>query len=237
MEKVIYALWKDEADSTESFNEKLLSDISAKLKIHAHSVRINIQDAVVANGTSPKVFATTPHIQAVIQVWIDSANDAFRRPIDNIIDAACLRFEAWLVSDSTPIPNTKYISQLGERTEGFSQVVFLGRPDHLSWAKWRKQWHNVHTRVAIDTQSNFEYIQNLVTRRLTPEAPKFAAIVEECFPIDALTDQYIYFDAIGDEAKLQSNQKLMTDSVVKFIDYSKMDCIPTSQYDFKRLLN
>lgn len=235
MEKIIYALWKDEHIDTEAFNAQLLEKIGPALCDNALSVRVNLQDKHVSGGTSPTAKATDPQMDAIIQLWVDSANDSLRAPIDEILKGACLRFEGWLVSESTGIKNTKYPPQTGQRTEGFSQMVFLKRPDGMLWDEWRKHWHDTHTKVAIETQSNFEYHQNLVTRRLTEASGNYAAIVEECFPADALTNALVYFDAPGDEEKMQTNLNAMIKSVGNFIDHTKMDCIPTSQYDLKTL--
>lgn len=235
MEKVIYALWKDQDVSVDEFNTQLLEHTGPALLETAHAVRLNLKDGHVAKGTSPRAVATDPQMDAIVQVWMDTANDAFRAPHDVIISQACSRFEAWLVSESTPLPNTLYPSKTGTRTEGFSQMVFLQKPENQAWEEWRDIWHNSHTRVAIDTQSNFEYQQNLVTRRLTESSGHYHGIVEECFPEAALTDPLTYFDAPGDEVKMHANLQLMMDSVARFIDHSRMDCMPTSQYDIKKM--
>lgn len=233
MEKVIYALWKDGKQDAAAFNTHILQDTARKLSKLAHSVRVNIQDETVANGTSPRAVSTAPQMDALIQIWVDTANDAQRAPFDDIVASGCGRFEAWLVSESVPLPNDLYPPKAEQRTDGFSQIVFLRRPDTLSWEDWRDIWQNSHTSVATDTQSNFEYRQNLITRRLTPESGHYDGIVEECFPMDALNDSLIYFDAPGDPDKMQKNLKAMMDSVARFIDHTRMDCIPTSQFDIQ----
>lgn len=235
MEKIIYAVWKPDDIELAEFNRSLLHDVGPSLCQKALAVRINLQDAAVAGGTSPKTIATKPQMQAIIQLWVHSANTLFRKPIDECVARQCSRFECWLVSESTAIPNTKYPPKAGQRTEGFSQIVFLSRPGGLSWNAWRQHWHDNHTPVAIETQSNFEYQQNLVTRRLTEGSGHYAAIIEECFPKAALTDPLIYFDAPNDQEKMQKNLQAMMQSTSKFIDHSKMDCIPTSQYELKSL--
>ena len=45
-----------------------------------------------------------------------------------------------------------------------------------------------------------------------------------------LRDPYVFFDAVGDEAKFQHNLKRMMDSVFRFIDMERIDVVPTSQY-------
>ena len=50
------------------------------------------------------------------------------------------------------------------------------------------------------------------------------------FPIGALNNPQVFFDAVGNEEKFQANLKIMMDSVFRFIDMSKIDVAPTSQY-------
>ncbi len=99
---------------------------------------------------------------------------------------------------------------------------------------WRRSRSGTATtpRVAIDTQSNFEYVQNLIVRPLTDDAPDYAAFVEECFPLEALTDPHAFFDAVGDQAKFEANLATMMDSCNRFIQFGRIDIMPTSQYDF-----
>ena len=233
MEKIIYALWKDPAEDDERFNAHLLGDIAARLGELAHAVRVNVQDDSVAAGSSPRMTSTRPQMDAVIQLWLPSANDPERAAADAIIADAAPRHAAWLVSESTIIANTQHPPMPGMRTEGFSQIVFLGLPPRLSHDGWRDAWQRQHSAVAVDTQSNFEYVQNLIIRPLSYGAPAYAAMVEECFPAAALTDEAVYFDAAGDPARLAENQRLMMESCARFIDFDRIDCIPTSQFDIR----
>jgi len=87
-----------------------------------------------------------------------------------------------------------------------------------------------YTPIALSCKSLFYLQQNLVTRVLTPGAPDYISMVEECFPDEAMTDQYVFFDAVGDEEKFQRNVAQMMDSCGRFIDFDKIDVVPTSQY-------
>lgn len=233
MEKIIYALWKDPAEEYARFNARLLGDIAARLGELAHAVRVNVQDDSVSAGSSPRMTSTRPQMDAVIQLWLPSANDPERAATDAVIADAAPRHAAWLVSESTIIANTQHPPATGARTEGFSQIVFLGLPPRLSWDAWRDVWQRQHSAVAVDTQSNFEYVQNLIIRPLSYGAPAYAAMVEECFPAAALTDEAVYFDAAGDPARLAENQRQMMESCARFIDFDRIDCIPTSQFDMR----
>jgi len=73
-------------------------------------------------------------------------------------------------------------------------------------------------------------VQNVVTRRLTPDGPAIDAMVEECFPAGAMSDPRVFFDAEGDHDKLKRNLATMVESVSSFLDLDYLDVVPTSQY-------
>lgn len=229
MEKLVYALWADQDRA--GFNAKLARDLVPKLQaLGVAQLRLNVQDDIVAPGAALIQQATDPQFDAALQFWMPSANPIFRDAVDQAIAAHCQRFAAWLVVESTIITNDKPTP--GERSEGFSQLAFLTKPVRLSWEQWRSIWQASHTQIAIDTQSNFEYVQNLVVRPLTEGAPDFVAIVEECFPLAALTDPLVFFDAVGDQDKFDRNLATMMESCDRFIDRGTIDVILTSQFDF-----
>jgi hypothetical protein len=226
MEKIICALWGSDP-------RQLIDHLSAALShCGASQVRINVSDESVSPGQPLRQRWQDPQQDAVVQFWLPSANPIFTGPVFDIIAAQCERFAAWLVAESTIIPNTAHPPEMGQRTDGWSQIAFLTLPDRLSWAEWRKVWRDIHTKVAIDTQSNFEYVQNLVVEPLSADAPPCIAIVEECFPLAALTDPQIFFDAVGDPEKFDRNLAAMMESCNRFIEFGTIDVIPMSQFNF-----
>jgi hypothetical protein len=90
----------------------------------------------------------------------------------------------------------------------------------LSWAEWRRIWQGSHTSVALNTQSTFRYVQNVIVRPVTDQAPAYAAVVEESFPAEASQDLHVFFDAVGDDAKLQRHMDAMSASCDRFMDGS-----------------
>lgn len=224
MEKIIYALWDADAD-------QLLDGLAERLPDEASNLRLNLQDQDVAAGKGLIQSRGDALPNALVQLWLPSANPIFRSETDNVIAEYCSSCHAWLIAESAIIPNEKYPPRLGKRTEGFSQMAFLTLPEKLDWQQWRAIWRDYHTRIAIDTQSNFEYIQNLVVEPLTEDAPPYIAIVEECFPVEALTNPLVFFDAVDDQEKFEKNLATMMDSVGRFIDPGTIDVFPTSQYD------
>ena len=236
MEKVIAALWAPEGEGHAAYGARVLATLPAALaEAGAHSVRINVRDDIVLPGEALVQRWQTPQQAAIAQFWMPSANARFRRPVDAALTAHSARFAAWLVCESTIIANTEHTppgSHAPARTWGWSQASFLAfRPD-LTRAAAIAHWHSHHTRVAIETQSNFEYIQNLIVRPLTDDAPAYDAFVEECFPIEALDQPEAFFDAVGNPDKFAANLAAMMDGCAGFIDFTRIDVMPTSQFDF-----
>ena len=233
MEKVIYALWAADGENRESFNARLLTTLPEALKkTGATRIRLNIRDEAVAPAAHLTQQWQAPQQDAVVQLWLPSSNAMFRGETDAAIAAHCRHFAAWLVAESTIIPNVAHPPIASQRTWGWSQASFISFLPDMAWEDAIAHWHRHHARVAIDTQANFEYLQNLIVKQLTENAPGYGAFVEECFPPAAMTDPYVFFDAVGDEARFQANTKDMADSCAAFIDFTRIDIIPTSQYDF-----
>jgi len=234
MEKVIYTLWKRADDSPLQFADSLRKQLSAQLlALGVRGLQLNVDDAEVAPAAGIRQTAHAPHPDALLQVWLDSAIALRRAPVDTAIAASCTRFDAYLVTESEPLRNARHPPAPGQRTHGFAQIVLLKKPDRLGHADWLAAWHDGHTPVAIETQSTFEYRQNVVVRALTAGARPYDAIVEECFPPEAMSDPQVFFDAAGDAAKFQRNLDRMMASVGRFLDLGTFDVLATSQYCLK----
>lgn len=239
MEKVIYALWRREGENREALNRRLLEETGPKLLAIAgvRGVRLNLQDEAVARADALRQIGTAPQMDAAVQLWLDASHEMFRAPADAVLREAAGRIGAWLVIESAVIPNTKHPSRVGARTEGWSQFCFIQRPPRLEYDEWRHSWQVLHTPVAIDTQANFEYLQNLVARPLIDGPLPYAAIVEECFPTDAMDHSEVFFDAVGDPGRFEANTRAMAESCARFIDMGevcRIDVLPTSQYDLRK---
>jgi len=238
LEKIIYALWRKEGESREAFNSRLREDVAPALlkEDNVLALRLNLQDEHVVRAEPLRQHGTDPQMDAAVQMWVNVAHDAFRKPIDDTLAAASSRIAAWSVLSSSVIPNTLHPSRIGERTYGWSQFCFIKRPEKFTPEQWRYNWQVLHTPVAIDTQSNFEYVQNFIIRPLIEGPHPYAAIVEECFPTDAMDNSHVFFDAIGDDAKLEQNAQAMADSCARFVEMpGGIDVLLTSQYDFRKL--
>lgn len=230
MEKVVSALWRSGEDGRTTFNLVLLQKLVPALRTAGASrLRLNLRDAAVDPAT--QLIQRWQEPDAVVQFWLPAANPRFFAGVEEALSAVSSRHAAWLVTEATIIANSAHPPTPGERTWGWSQATFLAFRADLAPVAADAHWRTHHTTVAIETQANFEYVQNRVVRALTAAAPAYDAFVEECFPDEAMTDPAAFFDAVGNEAKYQLNLATMMDSCGSFIDFSRIDVIPTSQYD------
>ncbi len=232
MEKMLYLVWRHESDSETDFRQRLLGPLARQIMdAGARRLRIAVVDEDVAPAARLRFEATRPPAAGLLSIWADTA--VRRQPFEKAIESAVARLAGYLVTESEPIVNTRYVVADGQRTPGMCQVVTLKKPPRLNYDHWLEIWLGSHTKVAIETQSTFGYRQNVIVRPLTHAAPPYDAIVEENFPAEAMTDQSVFYDAVGDEAKRKQNRKAMNESCARFIDFDKIDVLPMSQYDIR----
>lgn len=231
MEKVIYLVWRDPGTPAADWSATLRGAVTSRLAdTGATGVQVNVADDAVA-GALMRLAALDPQPEAVVGLWVDSARDAARRPFDEALAAGpgTARVAAYLVTESVPLRNTAHPAAPGERTEGFANIALLRRPGGMTHDEWIDAWHNGHTDVANETQSTFGYVQNVVARPLTRDVPAVDGIVEELFPIEALTSLHAFF-AAADDDELARNLERMTESTARFGADRDIDVIPTSRY-------
>jgi hypothetical protein len=231
VEKVLYCV-ADDGGSTEARRAVLVEEVGPRLRaLGAHAVSVAVADADVASAQHLRIAMSDAPAVAVVSVWVPSATDHLRAPFDDAVAAVGGAVAAYLVTESVPLANERYPVAPGGRWPGMAQVAFLRRPADLDEETWRHRWLDLHTQVAIDTQDTFSYVQQPVVRVLTPGAEPWDAIVEECFPPEAMTSPHAFFAAVGDDERLAAHQQAMFESVQGFIDLGRIDVLPTSRYD------
>ena len=229
MEKLVYALWRPEDADLETWCASVRQALPAALRdAGARGVQVNVSDDAVSSALVRLSTFDRP-IDAVVSVWVDTAAGAALGAVTACLTPVSDRLAGYLVTESVPLVPREVPS--GERTPGFANVAFLRRPAHLDRDEWLARWQGDHTRVAIETQSTFGYVQNVVVRALTPDAPVVDGIVEELFPADALIDFHVFFGSGGSDAELGRRMTAMTESVARFSGPDPMlDVVPTSRY-------
>ena len=242
MEKVIYVVRRPDDEGASTALPSLLRERvgPALADAGALAVRVHVldDDAAPGAGVFPaghRRITLDPPFEAMVSIWLDSAVSSRRAPIDAVLADAGLRVDGFLVSESVPLADDRPVAA-GERTPGYTQVALLQVPEGQTHRAWRSRWQDHHTDVAVDTQSTTAYRQNLVVHPLDDDAPPIAAIVEETFPIEALTDHHAFFDAVGDDERFAANVTAMVDSTSTFIDTDRgLDTLPASEYVLRPL--
>ena len=227
MEKLAYQLWKKDDDSLETFKKALLKNLSRDIGELVSELQVNIADSDVipANNLAQSNYPPAPNAVIFIKVKSYFLADTLESHLEKITN----KIYGFVVSESIILDSSEK-SPLGLRSEGFSQVVFLEKPRTMSTFDWFDHWTNFHTKIAIQTQSNFIYVQNTVVRSLQKESPSFIAIIEECFPSEAMTDPEVFYNAQNNPEQFAKHVQIMMDSCEKFIDFKKIEVIPTSRY-------
>jgi hypothetical protein len=233
MEKVLYVIAHPVGSVPADLTKHLTGVLGGRLvALGGTGVQVNVADHDVSAAGGLRMTMSSTPANALVAVWVDSAIDDRRAPFDEAVRAAVpgAAVSAYLVTESVPLAGTEQAVAPGERTPGMAQLAFLRRPEGMAVDDWFDVWLGSHTRVALDLQQTFAYVQHVVVRTLIPGATAWHAIVEECFPAAAMADPHVFFDAVGDDEKLARHQREMFESVQRFIDLSIIDVVPTSRY-------
>ena len=227
MEKIVIQIWKNHEIDDNDFKNFLVNEIPSNLRSDLTSYQVNLPDKDVSKAAGLVQSSYPPSPNAIVFLKVKSLFHVEQKL--KVFELHAEKLFSFIVSESKII-EVDESKNLNKRTEGFSQIVFLEKPDNVDRFDWFDHWTHHHTKIAIETQSNFIYVQNSVVRKLQKQAPNFIAIVEECFPSQAMSDQEEFYAARGDATLMKKNLEIMMDSCNAFIDFSKIEVIPTSRY-------
>ena len=182
----------------------------------ASCIQVNVLDESLGPPHGIPPAAGSLQVGAMVSYWVSAAGEhGIHADILPPLEEG--RWYGYLVAEALQLTGPPAPGD-GSRSTGFTQIVPLSVPAGLSWAEWRRRWQAGHTAVAMETQSSFRYVQNVVVRPLDEGAPAFAAVVEESFPLAAASDTAVFYDADGDPECLAENTRRMMESCANFID-------------------
>jgi EthD domain len=228
MEKVILALRSTGNDESHTeWCARLRGPLAQQLlDLGLPGLTVNIKDEAVRESLMT-LTTMDPPVSGFVTLWTQQSYGDQVTAAIALLEKECDDVFAYLVTESVPLPPP--VTESGVRTAGLANVALLRRPDTLTEETWRRRWQLDHTPVAIETQATFGYTQNDVVRPLTPHAPTLAAIVEELFPDEAVSDISAFFGA-ADEADLSARIGRMVASTAAFGANENIDTVPTSRY-------
>jgi hypothetical protein len=205
----------------------------ALLELGVLGLSVNVRDDAVRQSLMT-LTTLDPPVAAVVSMWTQQCYGEQMTAALDLLAKESEQLAAYLVTESVPLSAPAIES--GSRTPGLANIALLRRPADMDQPTWLNRWQGDHTSVAIETQSTFGYTQNWVVRTLTPDAPGIAGIVEELFPIEAITDLHAFFGA-ADDNDLQDRLGRMVASTSAFGANENIDTVPTSRYVFTTPFN
>ena len=197
--------------------DQLTGDVARQLRRRgASSLQVNVTDGGLGQPHGIPPSPGSAQVHAMISYWLSAAGeDGAHSDILPSVDGRT--WYGYLVVEAVQLTGPP-VPVDGSRSTGFTQIVPLSVPREMSWAEWRRRWQGAHTSVAIETQSSFRYVQNVVVRPLDDGAPAYAAVVEESFPLAAASDSGVFYDAQDDPDRLAGNTRRMMESCATFMD-------------------
>jgi hypothetical protein len=227
MEKVIVALRNPSAD--DAWVAAMCGPVANELlSLGLPGVTLNLRDAPVRDSLMT-LTTLAPPVQGLVSVWADQHYGEQIHAALEVLAPHADQLAAYLVTESVPLRPPA--CPPGERSPGLANIALLRRPDQMDETTWLARWLGDHTAVAIATPSTFGDVQTYVVRALTPDAPKVSAIVEELFPIEAVSSLHAFFGA-ADDADLTDRLGKMIASTSAFGANENIDTVPTGRYVF-----
>jgi hypothetical protein len=225
MEKLVYVISQEASLPGADLRAALVEKAAPALRAAGASrISVNVGDEEVAAGAGVTISRSTPPIRAMVSFWMDNADD--RAPCEEALSQTAAALAGYLVVESRPMLHEPPV---GERAPGANLVTCINKRPDISDETFFDLWNNEHKQVAIETQSTFAYVRNAVVRKLTADAPDRDGIVEESFPIEALSNPKVWYDCDSDE-ELGRRVQRMVDSVTAFLDMGPLESTPMSEY-------
>ena len=229
MEKLCYVVWKPANVSGSAFRDALLRDAVPALRaLGATRIGVLVADEHAEVLHKARITRQGEPIAGLVSLWLDCV-DA-HPAIEAVLREHAARIAGYLVTESVVLPNTTHVGAPGERTPGTTLLALLEKPERLSFDEWIAIWHGKHSPLALEIQCTYLYVRNVVVRALTPDAPPWRGIVEEGFPVEAVTDPMLWYKAEGDPRKMRENLARMIASVRTFLDIERVESHPLTEY-------
>ena len=227
MEKLVYMLRTD-ADGDALRDSLLEKAVPALREAGARSLGVLVSDSDVSGGQASRIARLSPPCAAEVSFWMDNSDD--REPYESILKSHAPAIDGFLTVESVPMISPARIERSGARTPGFTLVTGITRLGAVSYEDFLEIWYEDHKRVALETQSSFAYVRNTIVRPLTAGTPGWAGVVEESFPIEALTSPEAWYDSPDDPDRFKQNLGRMMESCQRFLDLALIDSHPMSEY-------
>ena len=214
--RLVIALWRPHDLTDVSLRERLT-------QLGATTLQLNVTDEDVADAGMR--ITTYP---APVDAFVSLTGEVDEEGLVTVLDDVAESWLGWRVESTEPIEPPRVPD--GERLDALANIALLRKPADQPYDEWRAIWQGDHTTVAIETQATFGYVQNRVLDTLADAESDVVAIVEEHFPMAAMTDPHAFYGSAGDDAELERRMNRMFASIARFGAGDGLDLVPTSRY-------
>ena len=214
--RLVIALWRPADLSDVTLRERLA-------QLGATTLQVNVTDDDVADAGMR--ITTYP---APVDAFVSLTGEVDEQGLAALLDGLAERWLGWRVESTEPIEPQRVPD--GERLDALANVALLRKPADQEYDEWRSIWQGDHTTVAIETQATSGYVQNRVLGTLADADSDVVAVVEEHFPMAAMTDPHAFYGSDGDDAELERRLTRMFASIARFGAGDGLDLVPTSRY-------
>lgn len=236
MEKLVYLLWGRGGEGGDALREALLGQVAPRLlELGARTLTVSVADAEAAVRLPVAPAAGEPQVAAEVSMFVDCHDR--RGPLEAVLAPAAERIAGYLVSEALyrDYGGNRFSPPRdwpdGRRSPGVLMLTLLERPARLDHDAWVAHWHGVQSPVSEEIQPRMRYVRNEVIRPLTPGAPPFEGIVEECWPSKRhVEDPMLFYLAEGSKERLRDHVQRMVESVRGFLDLDRIRSVAMSEY-------
>ena len=220
----MYLLQPEASVAASVVRDGLLQETVSGLRSEgAGRISVNLFDEAVEQGAGSVIAHRDPPIRAMVCFWLENSGD--RAGCEALLGAQVAQLAGYLVVESRPLVHSR---AAGGRVPGYNLVTRIFQRPDISYETFIQRWMHDHREVALATSAR-SYVRNAVVRTLTVDAPVCQGIVEQNFPIEALTDPHLWYDCDSEE-EYQRRLTRMMDDVASFLDMEPLETLPMSEY-------
>lgn len=233
--KLIYLLWSPKGQSRAETTDILLHQVASQL-LESGTVQLSMNIADPESklrSPNPQLTLERPACAAV-SAWVEDVD--VEGDLERCFTAAGFRAAGYMVDETlyTDYGDNAHAAPRswpdGERSPGVVTLNLLQRPRRITREEWLRRWHGTMSPVSEAIQPRARYVRNAVGRPLSPDAPPYDAIVEECWPSRShVTNPMLFFGA-SDLWELGRNMATILKTVRSFLDLRRIRSIPMGEY-------
>jgi hypothetical protein len=180
MEKLVYLVERGDRVEPDVSSKQILEAAREDLIHYCEKLTVNVWDGRPEVRALAQHYAThdgTRQLHASISIWQHCLDR--RRSFEAALSSISLPFHGYSVTESVLRDYPERRWRLGDRSPGLTLVAAFQKPARMDERDFYRLWQEGHSRLALEIHPLSRYVRNSVARSLGPDAPPFAAIVEE----------------------------------------------------------